>query len=636
MTLKYIRSSVKHPTRVISLKPCTQLRPPTNWFHKYDLLELHQAFIDRYIAPGLNLVSGNIVIFEVRTRYKGDSIYARFEYTSNRPSTKESSKLADNNIGELLRSIVFHCVYQPDNFEQYVLPNADEDMVSVFREIVSTSYYDAAALCAGSNTYKPAINPSEVDAHVAAGVYVSASLVRTLWRFDAEQVCALTRDLELMLHGRLRPIYTDEPCDGLRLFNMETVAVSQFAILCDMINRKIIALPKGEKVTATLLRAIQQVTGEMPAIFNNTLPHERPDLSLYTTAFIQCALPYYIIDIRHRQISMSEAMKMFIGAGCAVDSRFYQSFFTDYKFSKRVFVGNSSVHDITPFNCVTKALMSCFKKGAWLDVSVMTDLMPLVIHDFTRGAWNQMFPFVTSNYNEVSDILCGTYEYVLNTRVLPDVVKPAWHAMLAMLACMGVVELLIDDASRECADAPAYAGVRYARLTPFGEYVFNIRSSYEMPELKRKGEGFAIDDKHLIVTVLDSKSPFVSVLAMMADKIDESRYMVNRATMLAHCKTPKDVNTMIDGFVTYVCRTLPPLWKSFFDDVLKFCSPLISDDVDYEIYRINDDNEELLQLFATDEMLANLVVRAEGCRVLVPVSQRAQVVSRLKKSGYLL
>ena len=86
----------------------------------------------------------------------------------------------------------------------------------------------------------------------------------------------------------------------------------------------------------------------------------------------------------------------------------------------------------------------------------------------------------------------------------------------------------------------------------------------------------------------------------------------------------------------FIADKLPPLWKEFFKTLLQHCHPLQEDSTAYRHYTIDTENRELQQLITNDPVLRQLVIRAEGYRILVKLDDIRKFENQLKKHGYLL
>ena len=66
------------------------------------------------------------------------------------------------------------------------------------------------------------------------------------------------------------------------------------------------------------------------------------------------------------------------------------------------------------------------------------------------------------------------------------------------------------------------------------------------------------------------------------------------------------------------------------------CHPLTLSHTDFRVYTLPADDRELQRLMVTDPQLRQLVIRAEGLRILVRTIDLTKFRNRLKALGYLL
>lgn len=57
---------------------------------------------------------------------------------------------------------------------------------------------------------------------------------------------------------------------------------------------------------------------------------------------------------------------------------------------------------------------------------------------------------------------------------------------------------------------------------------------------------------------------------------------------------------------------------------------------EYEIFQLDSSNKELINLLSTDKVLKNIIIRAEGYRIIVESRNVAKLKAHLKSYGYLI
>jgi hypothetical protein len=96
------------------------------------------------------------------------------------------------------------------------------------------------------------------------------------------------------------------------------------------------------------------------------------------------------------------------------------------------------------------------------------------------------------------------------------------------------------------------------------------------------------------------------------------------------------VESKIKIFRQFISSKLPPLWEQFFKQLIQHCHPLKEDKTSYKRYQLDPENRDLVQLITTDPQLRQLVIRAEGYRIMVKTEDFTKFETQLKKHGYLL
>lgn len=201
-----------------------------------------------------------------------------------------------------------------------------------------------------------------------------------------------------------------------------------------------------------------------------------------------------------------------------------------------------------------------------------------------------------------------------------------------MLCGLGMAEIALSPLKR---DISPFAQADFIRLTPLGRYALGIDDDYEAPQQEEIAY-FELDPDRLIIRSLANPNPYAQLLLDTSVAISRNRFETSAESFLAHCYTQHDVEEKIGIFKQFVSHELPPLWKRFFDSLLLHCNPLQSDYTNYQQYRIDPKNTELIQLLTTDPKLRQMVTRAEGYLLLVKKDDLKKFTDELKKHGYLL
>ena len=201
------------------------------------------------------------------------------------------------------------------------------------------------------------------------------------------------------------------------------------------------------------------------------------------------------------------------------------------------------------------------------------------------------------------------------------------------LASLGMAEVALCE--KPNIEVSPFDRLAYLRLTPLGRYAFGVADSYEAPEQEHVAY-FELDPDRLIIRSLVEPNPYAQLLTDTSTAISKNRYETSALSVLASCHTKADVESKIKIFRQFIASELPPLWEQFFKTLLQHCHPLKEDKTGYKRYSLDPENRDLIQLVTTDPVLRQIVIRAEGFRILVKNDDLKKFETQLKKHGYLL
>lgn len=201
------------------------------------------------------------------------------------------------------------------------------------------------------------------------------------------------------------------------------------------------------------------------------------------------------------------------------------------------------------------------------------------------------------------------------------------------LASLGMAEVALCE--KPNIEVSPFDRLAYLRLTPLGRYAFGVADSYEAPAQEHVAY-FELDPDRLIIRSLVDPNPYAKLLTDTSVAISKNRYETSALSFLASCHTKADVESKMTIFRQFIASELPPLWEQFFKTLLQHCHPLKEDKTGYKRYSLDPENRDLIQLVTTDPVLRQIVIRAEGFRILVKNDDLTKFETQLKKHGYLL
>jgi len=209
----------------------------------------------------------------------------------------------------------------------------------------------------------------------------------------------------------------------------------------------------------------------------------------------------------------------------------------------------------------------------------------------------------------------------------------ALQALALMLCSLGIAEVAIkDDIHRFLSP---FDSVDYVRLTDLGRYALGVTDEYIAPKQEHVAY-FELDPERLIIRSLVDPNPYAQLLLDTSTPISRNRFETSALSFLANCQRRDDVESKISIFRQFISSDLPPLWEQFFQTLLQHCHPLKEDVTGYKHYALDPTNRDLIQLVTTDPVLREIVIRAEGYRIMVKNADLKKFENQLKKHGYLL
>lgn len=261
----------------------------------------------------------------------------------------------------------------------------------------------------------------------------------------------------------------------------------------------------------------------------------------------------------------------------------------------------------------------------------------LKIYGIENGENTQRFTTLVFYPNDEQSTTQMTNEYTGNTIAANSYAMEFGYTGLQMcaflLASIGAAEIAINEEKNP--ELSPFDSLEYIRLTPLGRYALSLTDEYEAPEQEHIAY-FELDPERLIIRSLVEPNPYAQLLMDTSHAISRSRFETSALSFLASCHTKADVESKIKIFRQFISSDLPPLWEQFFKSLLQHCHPLKEDKTAYKRYTLDPENRDLVQLITTDPALRQLVIRAEGYRIMVKNDDLKKFETQLKKHGYLL
>jgi len=255
-------------------------------------------------------------------------------------------------------------------------------------------------------------------------------------------------------------------------------------------------------------------------------------------------------------------------------------------------------------------------------------------------------PHKTAEYNLECEVVTDTGIKVetfyasdgnYNTLFLEPILKASFF----YLGSLGLFELKYDDpyspytiSAKGKAYISTWDSLEFVKLSELGKYIFGFSDSYEQKTIIKKATSLKFDEYKPIITI-DSKDTITQAkLESFTDKYDENRYILSYAKIFKDCKNIKALELKIDGFYKNIEPNPPQVFKDFFDEI-KENQDLLRRDLKQVVIELKE-NKKLLNLFMKNKKLQEIVIKAQGYRVIVLKTDIPKLTKILKDNGFFV
>lgn len=208
---------------------------------------------------------------------------------------------------------------------------------------------------------------------------------------------------------------------------------------------------------------------------------------------------------------------------------------------------------------------------------------------------------------------------------------PNFLGHLYLLAAFGLLEIAEDpDLLMENSYYDHFVA---CKLTNLGAYVFGQMNEYEVPE-NAGGVKIIPAQDSLTATVEGNTAVAEVLLKDFLQKVSENKFKLSPEGFLKDCTNEKSLKNKINLFKGVINKTLPPYWESYFEELIKN-SGLIKSATDFFVFKLPEDDKQLLNIIVKDHDLKKIVIKAEQYHVLLKKSDKGQFISKMKSYGYL-
>jgi len=218
---------------------------------------------------------------------------------------------------------------------------------------------------------------------------------------------------------------------------------------------------------------------------------------------------------------------------------------------------------------------------------------------------------------------------------------PILKGALFYLASLGVLEIKYDTPKSDnpftLKDKPyitPWDALKYIKLTELGKYIFGYSKSYTQKEIKVEKKDIKFDEFKPIIIVNPKDSITIAKLDGYCEKLEEGRYILSYTKIFRDCNSYKALELKIDGFYK-LFPTMPPKVFEEFLESIKRRANLLKRDLKLITIELKE-NRELLELMATNKKIQELIIKAQGYRILVQKEEIPKLRKLLADNGFFI
>ena len=219
--------------------------------------------------------------------------------------------------------------------------------------------------------------------------------------------------------------------------------------------------------------------------------------------------------------------------------------------------------------------------------------------------------------------------------------NPLLKGALFYLGALGLLEIKYDDPLSVCgfsAEGKDYIsvwdGLQYVRFTELGKYLLGFTKEYTPKVVQREKREIKFDEYKPIMTIDPKDTITIAKLEGYAEKIDENKYALSYPKIFKECTSFKALDLKIASFYKNIEEHPPKVFVHFFEEIRNHAN-LLSVDRKQVVIELEND-KALLNLFMNNKKLQELIIKAQGYRILVLKENLSKVKKILHDNGFFI
>ncbi len=225
------------------------------------------------------------------------------------------------------------------------------------------------------------------------------------------------------------------------------------------------------------------------------------------------------------------------------------------------------------------------------------------------------------------------------------VLSPYLNGIIYTLASLGLVETSSDFKTiyasfesyyQEVAVQIPFAALKYFRLTKLGRYIFELDDNYETPKTNFKETEVLPDTNSLTLSLSEKNDLIHSHLSNFAKPMGAKLFLVSEKSFLKKVATKDQMEKNIVRLKQLSTKPLPPNWIDFLKQLEQRFNPLIRVKDKFLLYKIPDNNPELLNIMMADSKLKSLYTKVDNKQLLVKKKSLPEFRQRMTALGWVM
>ncbi len=407
-------------------------------------------------------------------------------------------------------------------------------------------------------------------------------------------------------------------------YTNEENVFSFISVASDMLKSNLVEFGKtGEKPLAKSLNILKASTG-----INEFYSEKKID-SLATDMLTRSFSYYYWAAKKFKPTEL-ESLKDFIMD--KFEDKYY-FFITRVLLThlKKVRFDHHYTRELGLFNALN-SIVQDLPKDSWVSMENI-----LKYSSYRELKFHLEYKGKTDNYifeSEAGDYTCDTNYTAL-------FFEPVLRGGFFYLASLGLFELMYDKPksnynikAKDKEYISVWDGLKYVKITELGKYIFGFSKKYEQKTIQKSRQNLKFDEYKPIITI-DSKDTISQAkLEPFTETYAPNRYILSYAKIFKDCKSTKALELKIESFYKQIEKNPPQVFKDFFDEI-KANQNLLKRDLKQVVIELTN-NKKLLNLFMKNKKIQELVIKAQGYRVIVLKENIPKLTKIVKDNGFFV